>query len=110
MFSGVHTDSCSSCTGVLFPKAELSVGKPCGDDITAVGTSCVGINKPCDGIDDNSEYFNRDLWSSDGFMCGRRNPVGMSVMSPLFATFSSTLTLETNTGLESERGHCQFYS
>jgi hypothetical protein len=70
----------------------------------------MGINKPCDGSDDNSEYFNRDLWSADGFICGRRNPVGMSVMSPLFATLSNTLNFEANLGMVSEKGHCQFYS
>lgn len=50
---------------------------------------------------------NRDLRSADGFMCGRRNPVGMSVVCLLSATFA--LILEANSALESERGHCQFY-
>jgi len=42
-------------------------------------------------------------------MCGGRNPVGMSVVSPLVATIINALTLEVNSALESERGHCQFY-
>jgi len=68
----------------------------------------VGINKPCDGSDDNSTYFNRELWSVDGFVCGRRNRVEMSVMSRLFATFSSNRNLEANSGLESDRGDASF--
>ena len=109
-FSRVYTALCSSCTRIFFLKANLSECKPSTDNFTAVEANCVGINEPCDGSDDNSEYFNREIWCADWFICGRKNPVWMSVMSRLFAIFSNTLTLETNSDLESKRDRCQLYS